>query len=130
MAWWKLPVAHGEEIAHVITREGTPPTEARGEVNRVADFVRWHAEEAPALRTDDTEVDLAGYVSIERLDRALNLADRLEAGLVGTNQRVPSNAAAPYGGIRHSGRPGERSSERLEEYLSVRSYNTERRSTH
>jgi succinate-semialdehyde dehydrogenase/glutarate-semialdehyde dehydrogenase len=80
-------------------------------------------------RANATEFGLAGYVFTEGADRALNVADALETGLVGINQGVPSNAAAPFGGIKQSGLGREGSAEGLEEYQEVRFYNIARRST-
>jgi len=72
---------------------------------------------------------LAGYLFTENLDRALNVADRLETGLVGINQGVPSNAAAPFGGVKQSGLGREGSTEGLDEYQNIRFYNIARRAT-
>jgi succinate-semialdehyde dehydrogenase/glutarate-semialdehyde dehydrogenase len=79
---------------------------------------------------NDTPFGLAGYVFTENLDRALNVADQLETGLVGINQGVPSNAAAPFGGLKQSGMGREGSGEGLEEYQEIRFYNIARRETH
>lgn len=87
-------------------------------------------DQAEALRrANDTEFGLAGYVFTENLDRALNVADQLETGLVGINQGVPSNAAAPFGGVKQSGLGREGSAEGLDEYQEVRFYNIARRPT-
>jgi succinate-semialdehyde dehydrogenase/glutarate-semialdehyde dehydrogenase len=40
-------------------------------------------------------------------------------GLVGINQGVPSNAAAPFGGVRRSGGGREGSGEGPEEYVEI-----------
>lgn len=79
---------------------------------------------------NDTPFGLAGYVFTENLDRALNVADALETGLVGINQGVPSNAAAPFGGLKQSGMGREGSGEGLEEYQEMRFYNIARKETH
>jgi len=101
-------------------------TEIFGPIAAVQRF----GDEAEGLaRANDTEFGLAGYVFTESLDRALNVADRLQTGLVGINQGVPSNAAAPFGGIKQSGMGREGSAEGLEEYQSVRFYNVARRSS-
>jgi len=45
--WFNLLVAHGEDLARLITAEqGKPIGEARGEVAYGASFVEWYAEEA------------------------------------------------------------------------------------
>jgi succinate-semialdehyde dehydrogenase / glutarate-semialdehyde dehydrogenase len=80
-------------------------------------------------RPNDTEFGLAGYVFTENLDRALNVADRLRTVLVGINQGVPSNAAAPFGGVKQSGMGREGGGEGLDEYQEVRFYNIARRAT-
>lgn len=48
------------------------------------------------------------------------MADQLATGLVGINQGVPSNAAAPFGGVMQSGLGREGSSQGLEEYVEIR----------
>lgn len=96
----------------------------------IAAIQRFDSEAEVVARANATEFGLAGYVFSESLDRALNVADRLETGLVGINQGVPSNAAAPFGGVKQSGLGREGSAEGLEEYQSVRFYNIARRETH
>ncbi|GGF11219.1 NAD-dependent succinate-semialdehyde dehydrogenase [Williamsia phyllosphaerae] len=93
----------------------------------IAAVQRFDTEDEVIARANDTEFGLAGYVFTENLDRALNVADRLETGLVGINQGVPSNAAAPFGGLKQSGLGREGSAEGLEEYQNVRFYNIARR---
>jgi succinate-semialdehyde dehydrogenase/glutarate-semialdehyde dehydrogenase len=95
----------------------------------IAAIQRFSTEDEAVARANDTEFGLAGYVFTENLDRALNVADRLETGLVGINQGVPSNAAAPFGGMKHSGLGREGGSEGLDEYQEIRFYNIARRAT-
>ncbi len=46
-ACWSTLVAHGDELAELITREhGKPLVDARGEVAYAAEFFRWNSEEA------------------------------------------------------------------------------------
>jgi len=96
----------------------------------IAAIQRFDTEAEAVARANATEFGLAGYVFTESIDRALNVADQLETGLVGINQGVPSNAAAPFGGVKQSGLGREGSGEGLEEYQSVRFYNVARRETH
>ncbi len=89
----------------------------------VAAVQRFKSEDEVVERANDTAFGLAGYVFTESLDRAFNVADRLETGLVGINQGIPSNAAAPFGGLKQSGLGREGSGEGLEEYQEIRFYN-------
>ncbi|MDQ0634126.1 succinate-semialdehyde dehydrogenase/glutarate-semialdehyde dehydrogenase [Arthrobacter pascens] len=95
----------------------------------IAAIQRFTTETEAITRANATEFGLAGYVFTENLDRALNVADSLETGIVGINQGVPSNAGAPFGGIKQSGLGREGSSEGLEEYENIRFYNVARRAT-
>ena len=95
----------------------------------IAAVQRFTSEDEAVAKANATELGLAGYVFTESLDRALNVADRLETGLVGINQGVPSNAAAPFGGVKQSGLGREGSAEGLEEYQEVRFYNIARRAS-
>lgn len=99
-------------------------TEVFGPVAAVSRFGK--EEEALSL-ANGTPFGLAGYVFTENIDRAMNVADGLETGLVGINNGVPSNAAAPFGGVKQSGLGREGSGEGLEEYQEIRFYNISRR---
>lgn len=95
----------------------------------VAAISRFSTQEQVLETANDTPFGLAGYVFTENLDRALNVADALETGLVGINNGVPSNVAAPFGGMKQSGLGREGSHEGLEEYQEIRFYNIARRET-
>jgi succinate-semialdehyde dehydrogenase/glutarate-semialdehyde dehydrogenase len=95
----------------------------------IAAIQRFGTEAEAIARANATEYGLAGYVFTENLDRALNVADSLQTGIVGINQGVPSNAAAPFGGVKQSGLGREGSAEGLEEYENIRFYNVARRPT-
>lgn len=95
----------------------------------IAAISRFATEDEAVAAANNTPFGLSGYVFTESLDRALNVADRLETGLVGINQGVPSNPAAPFGGMKASGLGREGSHEGLEEYQEIRFYNIARRAT-
>jgi succinate-semialdehyde dehydrogenase/glutarate-semialdehyde dehydrogenase len=95
----------------------------------IAAIQRFSQQYEAIARANDTEHGLAGYVFTENLDRAFNVADQLATGLVGINQGVPSNAAAPFGGVKQSGLGREGGSEGLEEYEEIRYYNLSLRPT-
>ena len=113
-------------ISKVTADSEAANTEIFGPVAAIQTFSN---EDEVVARANDTEFGLAGYVFTESLDRALNVADRLESGIIGINQGVPSNASAPFGGMKHSGLGREGSSEGLEEYQEIKFYNIARRST-
>jgi succinate-semialdehyde dehydrogenase/glutarate-semialdehyde dehydrogenase len=96
----------------------------------VASISRFTTQEEAIEKANDTCFGLAGFVFTENLDRALNVAEALETGMVGINQGLLSNVAAPFGGVKQSGIGREGSSEGLEEYQEIRYFNVTRRETH
>ena len=68
---------------------------------------------------NDTEYGLASYVYAPTLEAGHAFAARIEAGMVGVNLGVVSNAAAPFGGVKSSGLGREGGTEGISEYLSV-----------
>jgi succinate-semialdehyde dehydrogenase/glutarate-semialdehyde dehydrogenase len=76
-------------------------------------------DEAIAL-ANDTPYGLAAYLYTREIGRVLRVGERLEAGMVGVNQGMVSNAAAPFGGIKHSGLGREGGPEGLDEYLETK----------
>ena len=78
-------------------------------------------DDAEALRlANDTEYGLVAYAYTQDISRALAVAEGLESGMVGLNQGVVSNPAAPFGGIKASGFGREGGEEGIEEYLEVK----------
>ncbi|WP_109508562.1 aldehyde dehydrogenase family protein [Nocardioides speluncae] len=74
-----------------------------------------------ALRmANDTRFGLVAYAFTRDLTRALEVSEALEFGMVGINQGIVSNPAAPFGGVKHSGFGREGGPEGIEEYLSVK----------
>jgi succinate-semialdehyde dehydrogenase/glutarate-semialdehyde dehydrogenase len=69
---------------------------------------------------NDTDHGLVGYVYTENLARGLRVSDALRTGMVGLNQGVVSNPAAPFGGVKHSGLGREGSTVGIEEFLDTR----------
>jgi succinate-semialdehyde dehydrogenase / glutarate-semialdehyde dehydrogenase len=69
----------------------------------VAPIVRFtQTSEAIAL-ANGTEFGLVSYLYTSDLRRALQVAEALEAGMVGINRGVVSDPAAPFGGVKQSG---------------------------
>ncbi len=76
-------------------------------------------DEAIAL-ANNTEFGLVSYAFTKDLTRAITVAERLESGMVGLNQGIVSNPAAPFGGIKSSGLGREGGPEGIEEYLETK----------
>ncbi len=60
------------------------------------------------------------YLFTRDLDRALRVTEALETGMVGLNQGMVSNPAAPFGGVKQSGIGREGGPEGIDEYLSTK----------
>jgi len=76
-------------------------------------------EEALAL-ANDTEFGLVAYAFTRDLTRAITVSEGLETGMVGINQGIVSNPAAPFGGVKASGFGREGGAEGIEEYLETK----------
>jgi succinate-semialdehyde dehydrogenase/glutarate-semialdehyde dehydrogenase len=77
-------------------------------------------EEAAIKAANDTEFGLVAYVYTRDIKRALRVIEGLETGMVGLNQGIVSNPAAPFGGIKQSGFGREGGPEGIEEYLETK----------
>jgi succinate-semialdehyde dehydrogenase / glutarate-semialdehyde dehydrogenase len=86
----------------------------------VAPLRSFSSEDEAVAHANATEYGLVAYVYTNDVRRALRLGDRLEVGMLGLNQGIVSNAAAPFGGAKHSGFGREGGREGIEEYLTTR----------
>ncbi|SDR83596.1 succinate-semialdehyde dehydrogenase / glutarate-semialdehyde dehydrogenase [Paraoerskovia marina] len=86
----------------------------------VAPIVTFDEDDEAVRAANDTELGLTAYVFTRDLDRAIRVAERLETGMVGLNQGIVSNPAAPFGGIKASGFGREGGAEGIEEYLETK----------
>src|SRR5213078_3656133 len=69
----------------------------------VAPIAVWRDEAEVIDWANDSEYGLAAYVYAGDLGRAVRIADRLDAGMVGVNRGVVSDPSAPFGGVKQSG---------------------------
>ena len=88
-----------------------------GPVAPVKDFA---GEEEAISWANDTEYGLVAYVYTRDLKRAFRVMEGLQYGMVGVNQGMVSNPAAPFGGVKHSGVGREGGYEGIDEYLEVK----------
>jgi succinate-semialdehyde dehydrogenase / glutarate-semialdehyde dehydrogenase len=86
----------------------------------VAPIAGFDSEEEALAAANDTEFGLVAYVYTSDFKRALRVCEGLETGMVGLNQGMVSNAAAPFGGIKQSGFGREGGHEGIEEYLETK----------
>lgn len=88
-----------------------------------------YEDEDDAVRiANDTPYGLSAYVSSSNLERAREIASRLQTGMVHINN-ANLDAMAPFGGYKQSGNGREWGSHGIEEFLEVKSiYGFEARS--
>jgi succinate-semialdehyde dehydrogenase/glutarate-semialdehyde dehydrogenase len=71
-------------------------------------------------QANDTEYGLIAYVFSENLETALQVAERLESGMVGINRGLISDPAAPFGGVKQSGLGREGAHMGIMEFLETK----------
>jgi succinate-semialdehyde dehydrogenase / glutarate-semialdehyde dehydrogenase len=86
----------------------------------VAPIATFSTEEQALAAANLTEYGLVAYVYTRDLARAFRVCEGLETGMVGLNQGVVSNAAAPFGGVKQSGFGREGGFEGIGEYLETK----------
>ncbi|MFC0338855.1 succinate-semialdehyde dehydrogenase / glutarate-semialdehyde dehydrogenase [Kushneria avicenniae] len=69
---------------------------------------------------NDTEFGLAAYFYTRDAGRIWRVGEALEYGIVGVNEGLVSNAAAPFGGMKESGLGREGSHYGLDEYMETK----------
>jgi len=86
----------------------------------VAPVIGFDEEEAAVAAANATEYGLVAYVYTSDIKRAFRVVEGLETGMVGLNQGLVSNAAAPFGGVKASGFGREGGHEGIGEYLETK----------
>ena len=86
----------------------------------VAPVASFESEEDAIAAANNTEYGLVAYVYTRDVDRAMRMNDVLETGMIGLNQGIVSNPAAPFGGVKASGFGREGGRVGIEEYLETR----------
>ncbi|HEX4116415.1 MAG TPA: NAD-dependent succinate-semialdehyde dehydrogenase [Solirubrobacteraceae bacterium] len=116
------PVTGGYFFAPTVL--GEVPSEARilreevfGPVAPVSTFA---TEEQAIEAANATEYGLVAYIYTRDLARTLRVSEAIEAGMIGVNQGVVSNPAAPFGGVKQSGFGREGGFEGIGEYLETK----------
>lgn len=86
----------------------------------VAPIASFSTEEEALEAANSTEYGLVAYVFTRDLSRMIRVSEALEFGMVGFNQGIVSNPAAPFGGVKASGFGREGGFEGIEEYLETK----------
>lgn len=86
----------------------------------VAPVFKFRTEEEVIAAANDTEFGLASYFYSRDIGRIWRVSEELEFGMVGINEGVISNEAAPFGGIKESGIGREGSKYGIEEYVEIK----------
>jgi succinate-semialdehyde dehydrogenase / glutarate-semialdehyde dehydrogenase len=86
----------------------------------VAPVTTFITEEQAIAAANRTEYGLVAYVYTQDLARAFRVCECIDTGMIGLNQGVVSNAAAPFGGVKQSGFGREGGFEGINEYLETK----------
>ena len=86
----------------------------------VAPVTSFQSEQDAIDAANNTEYGLVAYVYTNDFKRAIRVCEGLQTGMVGLNQGMVSNPAAPFGGVKHSGFGREGGREGIEEYLETK----------
>ena len=86
----------------------------------VAPIATFDSEDEVMERANRGPFGLAAYFYTRDLSRAWRVSERLEYGIVGINDPLPSTAQAPFGGYKESGLGREGGSEGMEAFLETK----------
>lgn len=86
----------------------------------IAPVLTFNTEQEAIALANDTEFGLASYFYSRDIGRVFRVAEALQFGMVGINEGLISNAAAPFGGVKQSGNGREGSKYGLEDYLDIK----------
>lgn len=89
----------------------------------VAPMFSFETEEEVIERANNSDYGLSAYVFTSNMSRAIRLYERLEYGIVGVNDAlptVPSTVQAPFGGFKQSGLGREGGHHGIEQFLEVK----------
>ncbi|MFT5294359.1 MAG: succinate-semialdehyde dehydrogenase/glutarate-semialdehyde dehydrogenase [Colwellia sp.] len=86
----------------------------------VAPIIAFDSEEEVINMANNTEYGLAAYFYTRDIGTIWRVAEGLEFGMVGINEGIISNTAAPFGGVKQSGNGREGSKYGLDDYLEIK----------
>jgi succinate-semialdehyde dehydrogenase/glutarate-semialdehyde dehydrogenase len=86
----------------------------------VSPIIAFDNEAEVIAMANDTEFGLAAYFYARDIGTIWRVAEGLEYGMIGINEGIISNAAAPFGGVKQSGSGREGSKYGLDDYLEIK----------
>ena len=86
----------------------------------VAPLIKFETEQEAIELANDTEFGLAAYFYSRDIGRVWRVAEGVDYGIVGINEGLISNEAAPFGGMKQSGNGREGSKYGMDEYLEIK----------
>jgi len=86
----------------------------------VAPIATFRTEQQALEAANRTEFGLVAYLYTRDLARALRMSEGIQSGMIGLNQGIVSNPAAPFGGVKQSGFGREGGFEGIGEYLETK----------
>ncbi|OUS23170.1 succinate-semialdehyde dehydrogenase (NADP(+)) [Thalassotalea sp. 42_200_T64] len=86
----------------------------------VSPIIPFADEDEVLAMANDTEYGLAAYFYTRDIGRVWRVGEGLEFGMVGINEGIISNAAAPFGGVKQSGNGREGSKYGLDDYMEIK----------
>ena len=110
--FWQPTVLSGAKAEMLVAREET--------FGPVAPLIAFDDEDEVLHAANATQYGLAAYFFTRDLSRTFRVAERLEYGIIGVNDGLPSVAQAPFGGMKHSGLGREGGSVGIDEYLEIK----------
>ncbi len=86
----------------------------------VSPLISFSSEEEVLALANDTEYGLAAYFYARDIGVIWRVAEGLEFGMIGINEGIISNVAAPFGGVKQSGNGREGSKYGLDDYMEIK----------
>lgn len=86
----------------------------------VSPIIVFDSEAEVLAMANDTEYGLAAYFYARDIGRIWRVSEGLEFGMIGANEGIISNVAAPFGGVKQSGNGREGSKYGLDDYMEIK----------
>ena len=86
----------------------------------VAPIISFATEQQAIAIANDTKYGLAAYFYARDIGRVWRVSEQLEFGMIGINEGIISNTAAPFGGVKQSGYGREGSKYGLDDYMEIK----------